>query len=211
MTPQTLRKERRRKFISILSEFGAIQHPILGEQDAEQLCTWREKLAELLADAAESRSERKTDETKGRYNVKGIEAAMFADRQVTDDDLQHEHAREKAAIDAFEKALGIPANWNWYPAKTSEAATWRQFRAELVKLYEADNKCFEKYQTWRKTPYVKGAVSNSTIQRFPQNWMTYWSDYCASSGMMNSKTDGGYNPTALLKTINNSVSDEVLE
>lgn len=193
MTPQTLRKERRRKFDEEIQSSNLHywarrfleSEGFKPNEIEESLKTSRENLAKLLADAAESRSERKTDETKGKYNVKGIEAAMFADREVTEDDLQHEHAREKAAIDAFEKALGIPANWNWYPAKTSEAATWRQFRVELVKLYEADNKCFDKYQAWRKMPYVKGAVSNSTIQRFPQNWMTYWSDYCASSGMIN--------------------------
>lgn len=60
MTPQTLRKERRRKFESILSMLGKLTQAEV------------EATAELLADAAESRTERaehKTDETPEDYNV----------------------------------------------------------------------------------------------------------------------------------------------
>lgn len=54
---QTLRRERRLKFEGILT--GKLLH----ESELSLLC-------ELLADAATSESERRTDETFGEYNVK---------------------------------------------------------------------------------------------------------------------------------------------
>ena len=119
----------------------------------------------------------KTDETKGKYQLQGIEAAMFGDRPVTEQDLPVWEIREKDAISAFESALGIPANWNWYPAKSTEEPTWRDFRKFLVEKYEADPQAFTRYNTWRNQPYVRGAMSNTDIKRFPGNFPTSWSDF----------------------------------
>jgi len=55
---QTLKRERRQKFEVILSAFS----DKLSRAEIEST-------AELLADAAESRSEKKTDEPQGEYNV----------------------------------------------------------------------------------------------------------------------------------------------
>lgn len=53
----TLRRERRTKFEAILSALGKLTQAEV------------ESTAELLADAAESRTERKTEEVQGEYNV----------------------------------------------------------------------------------------------------------------------------------------------
>lgn len=94
--------------------------------------------------------------------------------------------REKSAIDAFEQALNIPANWNWYPAKTTDEKVWRDFRAYLVGLYEADNQCFVKYAQWRRKPFAKGAVSITTIKRDPSIFASSWAEYLASETMYGS-------------------------
>lgn len=165
---QTLRRGRKQKFIEILSKYYiGINEGVLNE----------------LLDAAESRTERKTDELKGAYNIKGVEAAIFQGRTVTEEDLPAFENREKAAIDAFEQALGIPSNWQWYPAKTTDEKVWRDFRAYLVKLYEADNQCFVKYSQWRRKPFAKGAVAISTIKRDPSIFASSWADFLASDAM----------------------------
>ena len=117
------------------------------------------------------------------YQPKGIETAMWQGRPVTEEDLPEFENREKPAIDAFEQALNIPANWNWYPAKTTDEKVWRDFRAYLVGLYEADNQCFVKYAQWRRKPYAKGAVSITTIKRDPSIFASSWAEYLASETM----------------------------
>ena len=78
MTKQTLRKERRRKFEQILEENGVFACTHYFADGTKE----RSKLAELLADAAESRTERKTDEAKGEYNPKMLGIYAAADRKV---------------------------------------------------------------------------------------------------------------------------------
>lgn len=95
--------------------------------------------------------------------------------------------REKSAIDAFEQALNIPANWNWYPAKSTEEKPWKEFRAYLVGLYEADPQCFVKYAQWRRKPFAKGAVALTTIKRDPAIFASSWAEYLASETMYGSE------------------------
>lgn len=80
MTPQTLRKERRRKFDAVMREY-------YGDKWDAQTSGFREGLLSALADAAESRTERKTDEAKGDYITQ-------ADRKVDVIILQARQARQ---------------------------------------------------------------------------------------------------------------------
>lgn len=91
--------------------------------------------------------------------------------------------REKQAIDAFESAFGVERPWNWYPAKTSEEKTWRDFRAYVVEKYEADPQCFTRYVTWRNQKYSKGTMSNLAIKRNPQDFPDSWVMFLASDSM----------------------------
>lgn len=127
-----------------------------------------------------------TDEEKGKYQIKGIEAALFSDRPVTKDDLPV----MELALKEFESALSLPANWNWYPAKSGDERAWRELRDFVLLTWQADNQAFRKYASWRATPYVKGALSNLAIQRRPTEFITSWSDYLASSSMYGNS----YNP-----------------
>jgi hypothetical protein len=92
-------------------------------------------------------------------------------------------AAEKQAIDAFESAFGIIRPWNWYPAKTTDERTWRDFRGFIVELHAADCDCFSKYVTWTRVPYAKGTMSSLGIKRNPQDFPDSWNCYLASSSM----------------------------
>lgn len=122
----------------------------------------------------------KTDETKGTYTPKGIEQKIWAGLPVEQSDLDN---GEEIALDAFQSALQTPLNWNWYPAKTTEEKTWRDFRSYVLSLYQTDKNCFTKYQTWRTQPYARGAMSNLAIKRNPENFPASWSDFLASTSM----------------------------
>ena len=173
MTPKTLRKERREKFLEILrkhfpNETGLVLVDI----------------AEDLADAAESRSE-----------VRGIEAAMFADRPVTGDDF--DPTGEAEALKAFETALHLPGNWQWYPGKGSDEKAWKELRAFVVKLYRLEGvKAFEEYYTWSIQPYSRGAMTVLGIKRNPGDFEASWAAFKASA-MFAKRTDetrGEYRP-----------------
>lgn len=118
--------------------------------------------------------------------IKGIESAMFSGRPVTNDDLPV----MELALKEFESALSLPANWNWYPAKSGDERAWRELRDFVLLTWQEDNSAFRKYASWRATPYVKGALSNLAIQRKPYEFITSWSDYLASSSMYGNS----YNP-----------------
>lgn len=155
MTPKTLRKERREKFEVILSSLGKLTRAEV------------EATAELLADAAESRTE-----------ILGIEAAMFAGRKVTKADL---HSGDDEALKAFERDLQCPGSWNWYPAKASEESTWKALRAFVVKLYQTDPKSFEKYYTWARQPMSRGAKLPIHIRQDPTCFEYAWQAYQAAN------------------------------
>jgi len=135
-------------------------------------------MAERLADAAlEVSGIRRTDETRPEYKVTGIANKIFAGQPVVQSDLDLD-VREQAATNAFESAFQLQRPWDWYPARTSDERTWRDFRAFLVKLYEADKNCFTKYFTWSRQPYVKGSMTALGIKRNPQDFPDSWSAFC---------------------------------
>jgi hypothetical protein len=112
---------------------------------------------------------------KQKIQIKGIEAAMFANRTVTESDLQD--PTERLALEAFERDMQLPASWQWYPAKASKEREWKAFREFVIKTYRADPKAFSKYNTWRNQPFVKGAKSNTQIKDYPADFEVSWSDY----------------------------------
>ncbi len=115
--------------------------------------------------------------------IQGIEAAIYSDRPTTKDDLP----LMEAALTEFEAALSLPANWQWYPAKTSDEPAWRELREFVLDTWQNDEQAFRKYASWRATPYVKGALSNVAIGRKPAEFITSWSDYLAHSSMYQKK------------------------
>lgn len=127
----------------------------------------------------------KTDEEQPEYNANlPVEWKILADQKIEE---MKEIFPELDALNAFESALQVPANWNWYPAKTSEEKTWKDFRNFVLKLYTEDKECFTRYQTWRTQPYARGAMSNLAIKRNPENFPASWSDFLASSAMYGNK------------------------
>jgi hypothetical protein len=177
---QTLRRERKQKFTKIIAVWIR-DSPAILEINQDVLILEEEivKLAVLLADAATSDGERRTDEEKRPY-LAGIEASIFSGRPTTQEDIDATNGNQQTALDAFQIALQTPLNWNWYPAKTTDEKTWRDFRKFICDEYAKDNKCFAKYQTWRTQPYSRGAMSNLAIKRNPENFPASWSDFLAS-------------------------------
>lgn len=112
---------------------------------------------------------------------------------LVDLELQKKARRDEfePALLAFERDMRTPGNWTWYPSKTTQEPEWRALRNFIVKLYAEDEKCFEKYNTWRTQPYVKGAMSNRQIKNYPADFEASWSDYLAHSTMYPPKSKAG--------------------
>jgi len=156
---RTLRRERIQKFEAILSCLGKLTQAEV------------EATAELLADAAASRTE-----------VTGIEAAMFGDRPVTASDLPI----GDEALKAFERDLQCPGSWSWYPAKSTDEPAWKSLREFVVTLYQSDAKAFEKYYTWARDPFARGAKLPIHIRQDPTCFEYAWLAYqAANPGQVN--------------------------
>lgn len=125
--------------------------------------------------------------------ISGIEAAMFQDRKVEESDL---YAQEPALL-AFERDMQLPASWEWYPAKQTKEREWRLLRDFVIKTYADDPKAFEKYNTWRNQPFVKGAKSNTQIKEYPADFEVSWSDYLRANPQSSQTTDR----TSMLRTL----------
>lgn len=96
--------------------------------------------------------------------------------------------KERQAINAFEQAFGITRPWEWYPdTPADKRKTWADFRAYVLQLYSADPQCFDKYATWGRQPFVRGAMTCLGIKRNPQDFPDSWAAFCASA--MYRKTD----------------------
>lgn len=176
----TLRRELRLKFESVLRTTFNTAH--VNE-------TVRELLCNLLADAAL--------EVRGFQSFEGD--TMFTTRINIDEsklplewkilagaEIKQETVDaavlEKETIDAFESAFSIKGNWNWYPAKPQEMRVWEDFRARLIKIYQADKDAFTKYVTWIAQPYSRGAMTGLQIKRNPQDFPDAWASFCMGTG-----------------------------
>jgi hypothetical protein len=166
MTPKTLRKERIQKFEKIVSvwiaDSPAIEDVILDSTILEEEIT---KLSVLLADAAESRTERKTD-------IPGIEAAIFQDRPVVAADLPDK--TEHSAIMAFESAFGITSS-SWAGKWHSGKPEWTRLRKWVVETWKERPTCFDEYVAFKKGDgkYL-GLMDVTQIARNPENFYTSW-------------------------------------
>ena len=115
-------------------------------------------------------------------NINGIQAAMMQNRPVTEADLTDK--AERLALTAFETALGLPGNWQWYPSKSSIEAEWRALRKFLTAEFAKDAGAFGRYAEWRKgAGQYKGAMSNKAIAFNPALFQASWSDFLAHTAM----------------------------
>jgi len=170
MTPKTLSKERREKFEKLIADWLANSPAILDVTDDEKLLqTEIMKFAFDLSKAAESRSE-----------VRGIEAAIFGGRPVTEEDLEEKVIR--AACNEFESALGF-GSLPW-----DSTANWAELRKFIVKLYQSDPQEFRKFEAWRMDAGKYQGCTNKSIRENPVIFKdTHYPTYKAHSTMR--KTD----------------------
>ena len=158
MTPKTLRKQRLEKFLEILKKHfpEATGLVLIG-------------IAEELETASLSRSE-----------VRGIEAAIFAGRPVTEEDMEEKTIR--AACNEFESALGF-GSLPW-----DSTADWTQLRKFVVKVYQTNPQEFRKFEEWRKGEGKYQGCTNKSIRENPSIFIdTHHPTFKASTAMY--KTD----------------------
>lgn len=112
-----------------------------------------------------------------KTQIKGIEAAMFDGREVTQDDIPS----NDEALKAFERDLQCPGSWSWYPAKSTDEPAWKSLREFVVTLYQSDAKAFEKYCTWARDPFSRGAKLPIHIRQDPTCFEYAWLAYQAAN------------------------------
>lgn len=118
----------------------------------------------------------KTDELLGKYkpakkgDLMDLELMKLQKTQVNDE-----------AFKAFERDLQCPGSWSWYPAKSSDEPAWKSLREFVVTLYQSDPKAFEKYYTWARDPFSRGAKLPIHIRQDPTCFEYAWQAYQAAN------------------------------
>ena len=171
----TLRRELIQKFTKVLLDDWATWEK-LGSSvyDAENI-------AEHLADVALESRKPQVDLAKADVSWAILAGVDITQAQLDDDQTQ------RNALESFERDMGLPKNWSWYPAKSSEEKAWKDLRDFVVAQYKKDSKCFQTYQTWRTQPFARGAMSNLAIRKNPENFPASWTDFLASNAMYGKK------------------------
>lgn len=184
----TLRRERIQKFREIIKQSEFYRECEFQWKD-EYLERQLNELAEALADVAQSRTE-----------LRGIESAIFADRPVTEEDMDEKIIRE--ACNSFESALGF-GTLPW-----DSTSSWTELRKFVVKLYQTDPMEFHYFQAWRKDEGKYQGVTNKSIRENPAMFKdTHYPTYKAHMGMQvkppapvyKPQDDGEYVPAPVRK------------
>lgn len=174
---QTLTRERRKKFEEEIQSSKLHYYARLCLEHAgntpeyveNTLAECRASLAAALADAAASRSE-----------VRGIEAAIFSGRPVTEEDMEEKTIRE--ACNEFESALGF-GSLPW-----DSNAGWTELRKFVITIYKSDPQEFRKFEAWRKDAGKYQGATNKSIRENPIIFKdTHYPTFKAHLGMY--KTD----------------------
>lgn len=160
---QTLRRDLRQKFITILKSWNVHDE---------------ESLASELADAALESLDKKR---KPAFDLSQSDPAwaILKGEPVRDDAMKNALLKQDA-LNSFEFYLQLPESWQWYGGNSSDEKALEDLRNFVIETYEKDNKAFEKYQTWRTQPFARGAMSNLAIKKNPENFRLSWSDFLAS-------------------------------
>jgi hypothetical protein len=89
-----------------------------------------------------------------------IENAIAAGIPVTEEMRKAAEVRDLAPK-SFEAALGFSKPLPWWSNKD-----WTKFAVWVVEQFIADPRIFEKFETWRATPFIRGSISNQRIRGF---------------------------------------------
>jgi len=97
-----------------------------------------------------------------------IQAAIFGGMPITEEMMIDARLKDEAPK-MFEAALGFSRPLAWTSDKD-----WTSFEAWVLGIYRTDPKAFERFETWRNTPYVKGSISNNRIRGFVNEFYDAW-------------------------------------
>jgi hypothetical protein len=148
---QTLRRERIQKFTEILVEFKV--SPYDYAQKPQLILPWLDNLAEALADASLSRTEKSEKP------------------EIMDGILESEaHAQpQMVALLAFEAAFKIEnGNIPWFKNRPE----WTRLRKKLVEKYQSDPEYFKKYLIWyNEAGKFAGGMNMQQLRRDPDGFV----------------------------------------
>ncbi len=144
MTPKTLRKERRLKFEAILSTLGKLTQAEV------------EATAELLADAAESRTEKRTDETQGKYHT----AYNRGEQDRPDAVSEYLKMAQSPAVKREREIDDLLSKWAVNFVVNTTSKDWRQFAEYAVDMHTKEG--------WNPIVFIQWVKSQD-------GWPNYWS------------------------------------
>lgn len=158
---------------------------------------WVNELSEKIADGV---LELRAFKQKPAFDQKQADPvwALFHGGSIEQDQVDRAKLEEEAFAD-FERNMQLPDSWHWYSSGTDEKAL-KVLREHVVKEYTKDKLIFQKYQTWRISPFARGAMSNLAIKRNPENFVYSWSDFLASYA-----TNAKNLPTGKVETDDNDI------
>lgn len=179
---QTLRRQRKQQFEKIL-----LEEKIYSTSQED-----RERLLSKLLDAAESRTERKTDDLKGEY-ITSIETAIQADVPVTNEIIDGLKT-QSAAIMAFESAFGITSS-SWAGKWHSGKPEWTRLRKWVVGVWQERPTCFDEYVAFKKGDgKFFGLMDATQIARKPDDFYTSWDVFVRECAPPVEHTSNYYQP-----------------
>ena len=109
-----------------------------------------------------------TQTSKRQLANTSIEAAIFGGMPITEEMMIEARLKDEAPK-MFEAALGFSRPLAWTSDKD-----WTSFGAGVLDIFRNDQKAFERFETWRNTPYVKGSISNNRIRGFVNEFYDAW-------------------------------------
>jgi len=110
----------------------------------------------------------KNQTSKRQLANTSIQAAIFGGMPITEEMMIEARLKDEAPK-MFEAALGFSRPLAWTSDKD-----WTAFEAWVLGVYRTDPKAFERFETWRNTPYVKGSISNNRIRGFVNEFYDAW-------------------------------------
>jgi len=153
MTPKTLRKERRLKFRELITASEIFMQCRL---DAESLDAELTELVDALADAAESRTEKRTDETQGKYHT----AYNRGEQERPDSVAEFLKMAQSPAVKREREIDDLLSKWAVNFVVNTTSKDWRQFAEYAVDMHTKEG--------WNPLLFIQWVQSQD-------GWPNYWS------------------------------------
>lgn len=119
-----------------------------------------------------------------------IEAAIWAGTEISEEMTRALKLRTDAQNE-FERALGFSKPLPWTVDKD-----WQMFGGWVMEKYHDDPQVFQRYETWRNQPYVRGAIDNKRLRGFVTEFYDSFDMF-----LKQDKPENKDNRTSMLRTL----------